>query len=161
MIDFKIPLPVWRQAINPTPVLKSPVTIVVPIHVNDQHNDVEDDTYVDEVTEENVVANVTAVEDEPVVITTQAPVSVTQEPVQDPPQVTGQVTRFPCSCIEGQCGCCTGAILQRFNMKACGNITFVPEDFAFDVKLNVNNNTVGHRRVSGELDVFYTKLINI
>lgn len=64
--------------------------------------------------------------------------------------VVGQVIRFPCSCVSGQCGCCTGTLLQTMNMKACGNISFVPEDFVFDVRLSVNNRTMVRRRVSGE-----------
>lgn len=71
-------------------------------------------------------------------------------PTTAEPEVTGQAIRYPCSCIEGQCGCCTGTILQTMNMKACGNISFVPEDFVFDVRLSVNNQTMIRRRVSGK-----------
>lgn len=130
----------------------------MPVHVQndaDEENELEDPG--EQVTE-NVEVDATLVsEDTPEVV--QSPVAAVEnatEPLQGevlPPQqnVPGQVTRFPCSCAEGQCGCCTGAILERFRMKTCGNMTFIPEDFIFDVKLTVNNNTVVRRRVSGKL----------
>lgn len=175
VVKFQVPHVVWRQALRPTPpILKSPVTITLPINVQDEENEVDDEL---EDAEEEVVDNVSVdaslvdneegvpVEDEIVTPTpplqdpiveapapaapTEAPVvqdEIVEEPQEDVP---GQVTRFPCSCLDGQCGCCTGAIMERFRMKTCGNMTFVPEDFIFDVKLSVNNNTVIRRRVSG------------
>lgn len=169
MIKFKVPQTVWRQALHPTPVLKSPVTITVPINVQDEN--IEDDDEIEDEVEDEIdneipsvadtvveTANVTqALEDPVAVVSTAAPV-VTQSPVlqdevasQQPAQeVPGQVIRFPCACRNRQCGCCTGALMDRFRMKACGNITFVPEDFVFDVRMSINNNTVVRRRVSGE-----------
>ncbi|KAI5639770.1 hypothetical protein NE865_07847 [Phthorimaea operculella] len=156
VIDFKIPRSVWAQAIHPTPVLKSPVTVVVPVNVNEEDEINNDEALEDEVVDENEIQS-PEVPVEPIVQNvandTQAVTSATEAPVlADPttlaPEVTGQVVRFPCSCPEGQCGCCTGAFLERFRMKACGNITFIPEDFMFDVRLTVNNNTVVRRRVS-------------
>ncbi|XP_052737626.1 uncharacterized protein LOC112042996 [Bicyclus anynana] len=180
VINIKVPRAVWHQALNPTPVLKSPVTVTIPIHVAaEDENEVEE--VVNDGTEVNVsvdstlisdesissvpamsdepISSVPAVSDEPissvpavapapVVTATQPP--VLQDGLPDGPvqQVTGQVTRFPCTCNNGQCGCCTGAFLDRFRMKSCGNISFVPEDFVFDVRLTVNNNTVVRRRVS-------------
>ncbi|XP_013194650.2 uncharacterized protein LOC106138142 [Amyelois transitella] len=158
--EIRIPQTIWRQALRPTPVLKSPVTIVVPVHVQSEEDyieadedDLQDTTETVQVEEttvqsdpivedpvvanDTVVANATTVEDEIITTTTPAP-----------EEVTGQVFRFPCACRNGECGCCTGAILQRFNMKACGNISFIPEDFVFDVRLSVNNRTVVRRRVS-------------
>lgn len=163
-----MPKVVWQQALQPTPVLKSPVTIVVPVHVaQDENDDIEDDV-AEEAADENEVDSSAVVNDEQVVQgvanDTIAAAEVTEKPVQDvtaPAEVTGQVTRFPCSCRDGQCGCCTGAILQRISTKACGNISFVPEDFVFDVKLSVNNNTVIRRRVSGIQNYMcYTKKIS-
>ncbi|KAG6447338.1 hypothetical protein O3G_MSEX004933 [Manduca sexta] len=160
VIDFKVPRVIWRQALS-KPVLRSPVEIVLPIHVqqdDDDENEIDDE--VDNVVTENVSVDATLVEGDPIVQTEQvtaAPVAnVTSKPtlqnqpttLQPEQDVNGQVMRFPCSCVRGQCGCCTGTILERFRMKACGNISFVPEDFVFDVKLNVNNNTVLRRRVS-------------
>lgn len=161
-----MPAALWKEALQPTPVLKSPVTIVVPVHVPQNDNLDEDDYLLDEpgteaVTEQaEVVASTSLPANDPVVqqgeptqaaepAVTQPSVVQTEETTTAPEQVTGSVIRFPCSCVEGQCGCCTGAILERFRMKACGNITFVPEDFIFDVRLTMNDNTVVRRRVSG------------
>lgn len=137
---------------------------MLPIHVQqDDNNEIAGET--DDIDTENVAVDSTLVEDSPadqnnpelvedtpVSISSLSPVStVTQATDVEPEQeVVGQVIRFPCSCISGQCGCCTGAILERFKMKTCGNISFVPEDFVFDVRLSVNNNTVVRRRVSGK-----------
>lgn len=137
----------------------------MPINVQDDNVEEDDDFIEDEIEDEvptvtdAVVVqntNVTQVLQDPApVVSTAAPIVtqspvlqdqvVTQQPTQDVP---GQVIRFPCACRSRQCGCCTGAILERIRMKACGNITFVPEDFVFDVRMTVNNNTVVRRRVS-------------
>lgn len=169
MIDFKVPHDVWKQALHPIPILKSPVTIVLPVQVpQDYENDdieeevddevpspiepvgpVENDTIDQEVIQEVSESSVTTES-----TVTQSPVEeneVTDTPVEE---IEGQVVRFPCNCVKRQCGCCTGSILERVRMKACGNITFVPEDFIFDVRLSVNNNTVVRRRVSGILTNF-------
>ena len=168
VIKFKVPHTVWKQALNPTPVLKSPVTITVPINVQDEDiedddNEVEDD--IEQEIEDQIppvaevvveTANATVLQEPVSVVSTTAP--VTQAPVlqdevaSEAPAggVPGQVVRFPCACRNRQCGCCTGALMDRFRMKACGNITFVPEDFVFDVRMSINNNTVVRRRVSGE-----------
>lgn len=157
MINIEVPQSIWRQAFKPTPVLRSPVTIVLPVHVPEE-NEV-DDEYLDEEVVNTTVANDEVLQDEdatlaPVTsedtVVSEAPIS--EAPVSDPPAqqpVEGQVFRFPCSCINGQCGCCTGAFLDRYRMKTCGNLTFIPEDFVFDVRLSVNNNTVVQQRVSG------------
>lgn len=145
---------------NPTPVLKSAVTITVPVHVPaEEENEIEE--VVNDGTEVNISVDSTFVSDEEVtpappvtVAPTAAPVTgspifddgLPEQPVQ---QVSGQAIRFPCTCNNGQCGCCTGSILERVRMKACGNISFVPEDFVFDVRLTLNNSTVVRRRVSG------------
>ncbi|XP_045450567.1 uncharacterized protein LOC123659367 [Melitaea cinxia] len=166
VINFKISKKLWYEALSPTPVLKSSATVTIPIHVAEEEEENEEiDNEVEEVeneaTEVSVLVDSTLVSDEPISeVPAQVSVSsdianVTQQPVlQDEitevpsQQVDGQVTRFPCTCARGQCGCCTGTILERFRMKACGNLTFVPEDFVFDVRLTVNNNTVVRRRVS-------------
>lgn len=57
--------------------------------------------------------------------------------------------RLPCSCFEGQCGCCTGVILDRFNQKACLNISYEPDDFALTTVVSMNKRIVFQRRVSG------------
>ncbi|CAH2239527.1 jg21531 [Pararge aegeria aegeria] len=161
VLNIKVPSAVWHQALNPTPVFKSAVTVTVPIHVAaEEENEVED--VVNDGTEVSVAVDSTLINDEPISsvsadteVTVSPAGTVTQSPVlqdglpEQPVQgVTGQVTRFPCTCNDGQCGCCTGAIMDRFRMKACGNISFVPQDFVFDVRLTLNNNTVVRRRVS-------------
>lgn len=157
VINIKVPHYVWKEALKPTPVLKSQVTIVLPVHVSEENQ--VDDEYLDEeevvsstisndevsdvnATPTPIIADDTVVNDNP---SSEAPVS--DPPVQQP--VEGQVFRFPCSCKDGTCGCCTGAFLDRYKMRTCGNITFVPEDFVFDVRLSVNNKTVVRQRVSG------------
>lgn len=168
-----MPHGIWRQALKPTPVLKSPVTIVLPVHVPDE-NEVDDEYLDEEEVVTTTVANDEVLEDvnatsTPVIandtVVNGAPSS--EAPVSDPPAqqpVAGQVFRFPCSCNNGQCGCCTGAFLDRYKMRTCGNMTFVPEDFVFDVKLSVNNNTVVRRRVSGGyryMSVIYIVLFSV
>lgn len=172
-----MPHAVWKQALRPTPpILRSPVTIVLPINIHNDENEVDEDI---EDAEEEIVDNVSVdatlvqdneqdvpAQDEIVtptatlqdpIVNTPVPAAPTEAPaqddvIQDPQQdVPGQVIKFPCSCLDGQCGCCTGALMERFRMKACGNMTFVPEDFIFDVRLSVNNNTVVRRRVSGNI----------
>ncbi|XP_038207768.1 uncharacterized protein LOC119829371 [Zerene cesonia] len=167
-INFVIPIEVWKQALNPTPVLKSPVTIVLPVHIADDSDGDIDEDVDNEVLEdaEDPIEPTPAqdpigsIPEEPISdipVTSIAPIvaDVTQKPIiqneatQSPIQgVNGTVIRFPCRCNSEQCGCCTGALLQRFRMKVCGNISFIPEDFVFDVRLSVNNNTVVRRRVS-------------
>ncbi|CAG4965419.1 unnamed protein product [Colias eurytheme] len=167
-INFVIPKEIWRQALNPTPVLKSPVTIVVPVHIADNDEGDIDEDVDNEVLEdaedpiEPVPAQdpIESLPEEPISdipVTSIAPTvaDVTQKPTiqneasESPIQgVNGTLIRFPCRCNTEQCGCCTGALLQRFRMKVCGNISFIPEDFVFDVRLSVNNNTVVRRRVS-------------
>ncbi|KAJ0182663.1 hypothetical protein K1T71_002032 [Dendrolimus kikuchii] len=162
--EIKIPQKIWKMALKPTPVLKSPVTIVVPINVpQDDDDQFEEDA--EETVPENDVVEETPVNEEGA----EEPSSPVEAdpPVNSPgiptlPQlpnlpdqqgpgnndVTGQVTRFPCSCVSRQCGCCTGSVLERFRTKACGNVTFVPEEFVFDVKLSINNSTVVRQKVS-------------
>lgn len=136
----------------------------MPIHVAGDEDYDEDEleeneviineTVQDEVSTDVVVSDVT----EAAEVSTPVSVSSTIAPIQQDvldettaePEVTGQVVRYPCSCIEGQCGCCTGTVLQTMNMKACGNVSFIPEDFVFDVRLSVNNQTMIRRRVSGK-----------
>lgn len=148
---------------QPTPVLKSAVTITVPINVqaedgaNEIEDEIEEEEPIADIVDDNTSVTEVLQDPVPVVSSTAAPVVsenpilqddvISQEPTQDVP---GQVIRFPCQCRSRQCGCCTGAIMERIRMKACGNISFIPEDFVFDVRMTINNNTVVRRRVSGE-----------
>ncbi|CAD6201216.1 GSCOCG00000021001-RA-CDS [Cotesia congregata] len=56
-----------------------------------------------------------------------------------------------CSCSNLTCGCCAGVNLEFFNFdqKACSNITMVPEEFAMDFRLIINDNEVMKQRVTG------------
>lgn len=59
------------------------------------------------------------------------------------------VNRLPCTCLNGVCGCCTGMLLSAFRSKGCMNITYIPEDFAFEVKMMMNDAVLYRRRMSG------------
>ncbi|KAK4871979.1 hypothetical protein RN001_016103 [Aquatica leii] len=61
-----------------------------------------------------------------------------------------QGVRLPCSCQEGECGCCTGPILDRFNQKACLNITYEPDEFAFTAALRLNGRVLYRNSISGK-----------
>nr|XP_018909726.1 PREDICTED: uncharacterized protein LOC109038913 [Bemisia tabaci] len=88
--------------------------------------------------------------------TTQAaPVSVVSETVPastDAPWL-GQI-KYPCSCDGGTCGCCTGRILQNFNInfqqRGCVNVTYFNEDFEFHVRMIWNDRVFYQRRMSGK-----------
>ncbi|KAF2899452.1 hypothetical protein ILUMI_06726 [Ignelater luminosus] len=58
--------------------------------------------------------------------------------------------RLPCSCFKGQCGCCTGVILERFKQKACMNVTYEPDEFAFTAALSLNNRVLYKNSISGK-----------
>lgn len=60
-----------------------------------------------------------------------------------------QGLRLPCSCQDGQCGCCTGYILDRFNQKACLNITYEPDDFALTAAMSMNGKVLYKNSISG------------
>lgn len=59
------------------------------------------------------------------------------------------VSRVPCNCLDGVCGCCTGFLLAAFQSKGCMNITYIPEDFAFEFKMIMNDGVLYKRRMSG------------
>ncbi|XP_066245570.1 uncharacterized protein [Euwallacea similis] len=58
--------------------------------------------------------------------------------------------RLPCSCSTGQCGCCTGYILDRLNQKACVNMTYEPEEFAVNAVMTLNDVPFFDRTFSGK-----------
>ncbi|BES91452.1 Hypothetical protein NTJ_04260 [Nesidiocoris tenuis] len=62
--------------------------------------------------------------------------------------------KTPCLCTEGQCKCCTGALLQRFNYtlrnKACVNVNYNPDDFEFHYKLVFNERVLYQNKMSGK-----------
>ncbi|XP_030756383.1 uncharacterized protein LOC115882456 [Sitophilus oryzae] len=58
--------------------------------------------------------------------------------------------RVPCSCSQGQCGCCTGYILDRLNQKACVNMTYEPEEFAVTAVMSLNGVPFYKNSISGK-----------
>lgn len=59
------------------------------------------------------------------------------------------VSRGPCTCQNGVCGCCTGFLLSAFRSKGCLNLTYIPEDFAFEVKMMMNDAVLYKSKMSG------------
>lgn len=57
--------------------------------------------------------------------------------------------RVPCNCQTGVCGCCTGFLLAALRTKGCLNLTYIPEDFAFEVKMMMNDAVLYKNRMSG------------
>lgn len=84
------------------------------------------------------------------------PVSLGQSDAATPLQSSGgspgsvlvQTARFPCTCDKGICGCCT----SFFSQKGCANIGFLPEEFAFEVKMTMNDNVLARRKLPGEVN---------
>ncbi|XP_025199785.1 uncharacterized protein LOC112597788 [Melanaphis sacchari] len=60
---------------------------------------------------------------------------------------------YPCKCQESKCSCCSGNILQNFNLnirqRLCTNITYNADDFEFNVRILFNDYTVYNRDISG------------
>lgn len=69
------------------------------------------------------------------------------------PPVTGDPvqaiqSRIPCECKNGICSCCIGGFF--FNNKGCMKIKYVPEDFAFELRMTFNENTLYKNTMSGK-----------
>lgn len=60
-----------------------------------------------------------------------------------------------CVCDKGVCKCCTGAVLDLFNQKACMRVTYRPGDFAFDVAMSLNNRILYENSMSGKPTVLF------
>ncbi|KAL1492608.1 hypothetical protein ABEB36_010845 [Hypothenemus hampei] len=58
--------------------------------------------------------------------------------------------KLPCRCANGECGCCTGYILDRFNQKACLNMTYEPEEFAVHAVMTLNDVPFYKNTLSGK-----------
>lgn len=60
---------------------------------------------------------------------------------------------YPCKCEQSQCSCCSGNLLENINLnlrqRICTNISYVPEDFEFNVRILFNDYTIYNRVVSG------------
>ena len=75
-------------------------------------------------------------------------INVTPTITNEPPSRPG--IRLPCSCFQSQCGCCTGLILEQFRQKACINITYASDDFAFTAKITMNGRVLYKNTISGK-----------
>lgn len=69
------------------------------------------------------------------------------------PPVTGDPvaavqSRIPCECKGGVCSCCMGGFF--FNNKGCMKIKYIPEDFAFELRMLFNNNVLYKNTMSGK-----------
>lgn len=58
-------------------------------------------------------------------------------------------SQLPCTCQDGLCGCCTSLLLSAFQSKGCMNITYVPEEKMFEVKMMINDAVWYKTRMSG------------
>lgn len=68
------------------------------------------------------------------------------------PPVTGDPveavsSRIPCECKNGICSCCIGGFF--FNNKGCMKIRYIPEDFAFELRMMFNSMTLYKNTISG------------
>jgi Domain of unknown function (DUF4773) len=69
------------------------------------------------------------------------------------PPVTGDPvqavqSRIPCDCKKGVCSCCFGGLF--FSNKGCMKIRYMPEDFAFELKMTFNDNVLYKNTMSGK-----------
>lgn len=71
---------------------------------------------------------------------------------QIPPITTDPVqavqSRIPCECKGGICSCCLGGFF--FNNKGCMKIKYIPEDFAFELRMTFNENVLYKNTMSGK-----------
>lgn len=67
---------------------------------------------------------------------------VTADPVQ------AVQSRVPCNCTQGICACCMGGFF--FNNKGCVKLKYIPEDFAFEVRMMFNDRVLYKNIVSGK-----------
>lgn len=64
----------------------------------------------------------------------------------DPVQAVS--SRIPCECTGGICSCCIGGFF--FNNKGCMKIKYIPEDFAFELRMTFNENVLYRNTMSGK-----------
>uniref|UniRef100_A0A1B0D145 Uncharacterized protein n=1 Tax=Phlebotomus papatasi TaxID=29031 RepID=A0A1B0D145_PHLPP len=58
--------------------------------------------------------------------------------------------RRPCRCMNGLCACCTGVLMDAFKTKGCMNLRYIPEDFAFQFEMKMNERVLYKNRISGK-----------
>lgn len=73
---------------------------------------------------------------------------VPQVPPVNGDPVEAVQSRIPCECKNGICSCCIGGFL--FNNRGCMKIKYMPEDFAFELRMTFNDNTLYKNTMSGK-----------
>lgn len=63
--------------------------------------------------------------------------------------LTMVATRSPCNCKSGLCSCCTGMIISAFKSKGCMKLRYIPEEFAFEFKMMMNDHVLYKNTISG------------
>lgn len=58
----------------------------------------------------------------------------------------------PCACGNLTCGCCAGMNIEfiKFNSTMCTNMTVVPEEFALDIRLLMDDREMFKNRLTGK-----------
>ncbi|GAB0097936.1 uncharacterized protein DMENIID0001_136240 [Sergentomyia squamirostris] len=126
----------------------------------------DEDTTIFPSTEEDLFPNVFNSTDSFVVVTLPPNVTI---PTQLPPEDTADVSfpgtkqiappsnpveeitkRMPCRCLNGLCACCTGVLMQALRTKGCMNLRYIPEDFAFQFEMKMNDLTLYKNKISGK-----------
>lgn len=67
---------------------------------------------------------------------------------------TGGIFQFgyhPCHCLSGVCSCCTGILLDLLKTNGCMNVTYIPEEFAFELKMMINDRVLYKNTVTGNI----------
>lgn len=57
-------------------------------------------------------------------------------------------SRIPCECKTGICSCCLGGFF--FDNKGCMKLKYIPEDFAFEIRMTFNDNVLYKNTMSGK-----------
>lgn len=62
-------------------------------------------------------------------------------------------TGLPCSCFNLTCGCCAGMKIDfiKLNSTMCTNMTVVPEEFALDFRLLMDERVMIRNRLTGNI----------
>lgn len=71
-----------------------------------------------------------------------------QVPPLSPDPVQAVSSRIPCECKNGICTCCVGGFF--FSNKGCMKIKYMPEDFAFELRMLFNDNILYKNTISGK-----------
>ncbi|XP_055590382.1 uncharacterized protein LOC129742506, partial [Uranotaenia lowii] len=67
-------------------------------------------------------------------------------PVPNPFAGVSSIIKNGCNCLSGLCSCCTGV----FRLRGCMNLTYIPDDFAFDFKMLINNHVLYRNKIAGK-----------